>query len=244
MSTRYLVIALLACLSGPVHAAQAAAPQGLSAANTSRYLGGDRWEWTIFITGPDQLLRSVRAVEYTLHPTFPNPVQTRPRGNDPAKPFAFTATGWGVFTVGIKVTFANGQTKSLRHMLSFVAPPTCSDHVTLDERRFQSIPDARFKNDVYVYVGDIVDRWKKAPTSVTLFMAESGSWGRSGRLSEADFAARVARNPRWTLRAVDGRESIEFDYGGARYVLAVTGLRTMPLPDRIRVQVCDKQTGY
>jgi hypothetical protein len=243
MIARYLVIVLLACGGGWAYAAQSSS-QGLSAANTSRYLGGDQWEWTIFITGPDQLLKSVQSVEYTLHPTFPNPVQTRPRGNDPARQFPLTANGWGVFTVGIKVTFTNGRTQSLRHMLSFVAPPTCSEQVALDQRRFQSIPDARFKNDVYVYVGDIVDKWKKAPTNVVLFIADGGSWGKSGRLSESEFAARIANSPRWTLRATDGKESIEFDYGGAKYVLGITGLRTMPMPDRIRLQVCDKQTAF
>jgi hypothetical protein len=55
------------------------------------------------------------------------------------------------------VTFMNGETQNLYHMLKFVAPPSCSDEVTLDQRRYRLIPDARFKDDVYVYVGDIMD---------------------------------------------------------------------------------------
>lgn len=230
-------IALLALLAAPASGEQLL---GVSAANTSRYLGGERWEWTVFVTGPAVLLKTIQRVEYTLHPTFTNRVQTPDRGSDPARAFPLTSTGWGVFVVGIKVIFTNGETQNLHHMLKFVAPPTCSDEITLDQRRYQLIPDARFKNDVYVYIGDIADERKKTPTHVVLFTAEDGSWGRSGTLSETEFAGRLAKNPRWTLKTQAGNESIEFNYRGAAYVLGVTALQTMPLHDRIRVRVCDK----
>ncbi|MEO5739570.1 MAG: pYEATS domain-containing protein [Vicinamibacterales bacterium] len=230
-------IAVLAMLARPAYGEQLL---GVSAANTSRYLGGEQWEWTIFVTGPAQLLNTIQRVEYTLHPTFANRVQAPARGSDPAKAFPFTATGWGVFVVGIKVTLANGETQNLRHMLKFVATQKCSDQVTLHQRRYQLIPDPRFRNDVYVYVGDIADKWRKTPTHIVLFTAEDGSWGQSGSLSETEFAGRLAKNPRWTMKAQAGNESIEFNYRGAAYMLGVTDRQTMPLPDRIRVQVCDK----
>lgn len=230
-------IALVALLAAPAYGEQLL---GVSAANTSRYLGGERWEWTIFVTGPPQLVRTIQRVEYTLHPTFTNRVQAPDRGSDPSQAFPFTTSGWGVFVVGIKVTFTNGETQNLRHMLKFVAAPACSDEVTLDQRRYQLIPDARFKNDVYVYVGDIVDKRKDAPTRIVLFMAEDGSWGQTGKLDETAFAGRLAKNPRWILKTQAGHESIEFNYRGTAYVLGVTALPTMPLPDRVRVRVCDK----
>jgi hypothetical protein len=230
-------IALLALVAVPAYGEQLL---GVSATNTSRYLGGERWEWTIFVTGPAVLLKTVQRVEYTLHPTFPDRVQAPARGSDPAMAFPLTATGWGVFVVGVKVTFMNGETQNLYHMLKFVAPPSCSDEVTLDQRRYRLIPDARFKDDVYVYVGDIVDQWKKGPTQIVLFTAEDGSWGESGKISETELAARLGKKPRWTLKTQAGNESIEFNYRGASYVLGITELQTMPLPDRIRVRVCDK----
>jgi len=48
----------------------------VAVANTSTYAGSGRWNWTIFIDADAATLRQIKCVEYTLHPTFPNPVRT------------------------------------------------------------------------------------------------------------------------------------------------------------------------
>lgn len=93
--------------------------QEIEVLNTSRYLGDKRWEWTIFLQAPTQLLQDIRCVEYRLHPTFRNPVQNVCNPGDPKYPFGYTAVGWGVFEIPVKITFKNGRFRYLSHMLSF-----------------------------------------------------------------------------------------------------------------------------
>jgi transcription initiation factor IIF auxiliary subunit len=54
----------------------------------------------VFIVAEKAVLSGIKAVEYTLHPTFPNPVR-QGRGPD----FAITANGWGEFNSKVKITF-------------------------------------------------------------------------------------------------------------------------------------------
>ena len=75
----------------------------LSVANTSRSLGNGRWEWTVFINASPQVLRQIECVEYTLHPTFPRPVQRICAIGDSNKPFGLSATGWGSFQIRVRV---------------------------------------------------------------------------------------------------------------------------------------------
>lgn len=78
-----------------------------------------RWNWTVFLRGPDSALSQVKCVEYTLHPTFPNPVrEVCARGTGP-QAFALAATGWGTFEIGVRVFLKNGQVQQLKHQLRF-----------------------------------------------------------------------------------------------------------------------------
>jgi len=53
-------------------------------------------------------------VTFVLHPTFfPREVPVR------APPFQLKRRGWGVFEVGVLVTFHDGQVLKFRHSLSF-----------------------------------------------------------------------------------------------------------------------------
>ncbi len=97
--------------------------QEISAANTSKYLGGGRWEWTVYINAPQPVLQDIQSVEYTLHPTFPDPVRRVNGIGDPRHPFGLTTNGWGTFEIPIRVAMKDGSVRSLRHTLSFVAPP-------------------------------------------------------------------------------------------------------------------------
>lgn len=50
-------------------------PQIIRTANISHYIGNDRWDWTVFIQAPQEVLNTISYVEYTLHPTFPDPIR-------------------------------------------------------------------------------------------------------------------------------------------------------------------------
>ncbi len=96
--------------------------QEISAANVSRYVGDRQWEWTVFIEASPATLSRIRCVEYTLHPTFPNPVQRRCQLGDPRFPFGLSTRGWGTFEIAIRVLFSDGREQALKHMLVFAAP--------------------------------------------------------------------------------------------------------------------------
>jgi transcription initiation factor IIF auxiliary subunit len=100
-----------------------AVAQDISAANTSRYVGDRRWEWTVFVQASPETLKGINCVEYTLHPTFPDPVRRRCDLGDPRFPFALTTNGWGTFEIPIRVLFKDGRERTLKHMLSFAARP-------------------------------------------------------------------------------------------------------------------------
>lgn len=92
----------------------------ITAANVSSYMGNGLWDWTVFIAASDEVLSQIQYVEYTLHPSFSNPVQrVTTRGKEANKGFFFSANGWGTFQIPIKVVFKNGQARFLKHQLTF-----------------------------------------------------------------------------------------------------------------------------
>jgi len=101
----------------------AAAAQEINVANTSSYIGEGRWEWTVYIVAPPEAIDKIKCVEYTLHPTFLNPVRQVCQPGDTQHPFGLAANGWGTFVVSIRVFFVDGRTTELKHMLTFVERP-------------------------------------------------------------------------------------------------------------------------
>lgn len=97
----------------------ATATKDISVDNVAKTAGNNQWNWTIFLTGPRQDLDKVDSVEYTLHPTFPNPVRRVSALGDPDRAFGLSATGWGTFEVGVRVFMKDGQSKELKHRLKF-----------------------------------------------------------------------------------------------------------------------------
>lgn len=88
----------------------------LTAENSSKELEPNWWEWAIRIKGTPAALDRIRCVEYTLHPSFPNPVRTIcTRQNN----FELKATGWGTFAIPIKVLFKDQTLLQLTHELRF-----------------------------------------------------------------------------------------------------------------------------
>jgi hypothetical protein len=92
--------------------------------NSSSYSGNKRWDWTVYLTAPRQVLDRIKCVEYTLHPTFPDPIQVVcERGSDDNRAFPLSMNGWGEFEIGAKVTFSNGTSQTARHYLKLQQAP-------------------------------------------------------------------------------------------------------------------------
>src|SRR5260370_4622720 len=81
--------------------------------NTAKYSSG-RYTWTVFLLADESILKNVDYVEYTLHPSFPNPVQyVKERGTKCA--FPLTSSSWGEFEVKVKVAFKDGSETYLKY---------------------------------------------------------------------------------------------------------------------------------
>ena len=88
-------------------------------AQSFNYKDNDWWEWSVWIDGTDSELDEVSSVEYTLHPSFPNPVRTM---TDRASKFRLDTAGWGSFTVYAKATHRNGSQTLMEHELELRYP--------------------------------------------------------------------------------------------------------------------------
>ena len=117
------VLALLAAQSG-----SSSAQESISASNTSRYVGGGRWDWTVFLRASTTVLSQIQCVEYTLHPTFPNPIRRVCDRGKESQPFALSSSGWGVFTIPVRIFFRDGKEQRLEYRLTF-APLAMAAHV-------------------------------------------------------------------------------------------------------------------
>ncbi len=88
--------------------------------NTSTRVKEDWWKWTVFIVGDDSTLNEIKWVEYTLHPSFPDPThKVSTKGPDSGKGFFFSATGWGTFIIKVKIMFNDGDVREFKHQLRF-----------------------------------------------------------------------------------------------------------------------------
>jgi transcription initiation factor IIF auxiliary subunit len=83
------------------------------------YEGNDWWKWAVWIEGRDDTLNRIDFVEWTLHPTFPNPVR---KIRDRASQFRLETGGWGGFHIGVRVQLKDGQQVKLSHALKLHYP--------------------------------------------------------------------------------------------------------------------------
>jgi transcription initiation factor IIF auxiliary subunit len=96
--------------------------QAAEIANVARQVREGQWEWTAYVVAPPGELERVRCVVYTLHPTFPNPVQRICHTSDAKYPFGLTAKGWGVFNLLTRIEFTDGSSKDVVHYVNFSNP--------------------------------------------------------------------------------------------------------------------------
>lgn len=85
-----------------------------------RYLGNERWSWSVWLDATPQELDQVRMVTWILHPTFsPSRIPVRDR----SKSFRLDAGGWGTFLLHAELRI-KGQKDPLKlsHMLKLSTP--------------------------------------------------------------------------------------------------------------------------
>ena len=58
------------------------------------------------------MLQQVKSVQYTLHPTFTNPVVWGTGNN-----FSYSAVGWGEFNIVATIYYKNGKSVVINHWL-------------------------------------------------------------------------------------------------------------------------------
>jgi transcription initiation factor IIF auxiliary subunit len=83
-----------------LNAALLASAQNVTIDNTAKYAGNGRYSWTVFVKGDAKSLAQIGSVQYTLHPTFQNPVVFGKGAN-----FSYSAVGWGEFNIVAKISY-------------------------------------------------------------------------------------------------------------------------------------------
>lgn len=124
-----------------------AGTQQLQLQNTAKYVGGGRYDWTIFVMGDSSVLDRIRYVEYSLHPSFPNPVrQIYSRNTN----FALKSNGWGEFLIRASIVFRDGTIKYLQRRLRLKdsLPSTPSKTEAKPSRKYDLIKTANTSRPV------------------------------------------------------------------------------------------------
>ena len=82
-------------------------------------MGGNRWDWTVFIDPRSNDLNRIKCVEYTLHHTFPDPVRIVCSKGNVDRPFALSSNGWGTFLIRVRALYKDGSVRVFGHQLHF-----------------------------------------------------------------------------------------------------------------------------
>ena len=72
----------------------------------SRYKGNERWNWSVWLEGPDRELDRIKCVDYLLHPTFLEPVR---QISDRRSKFRLNSSGWGEFMIYLNIKHKDGR---------------------------------------------------------------------------------------------------------------------------------------
>jgi transcription initiation factor IIF auxiliary subunit len=86
---------------------------------SEKYKGDDWWKWAVWVEGGDETLDQIDFVEWTLHPTFPNPIR---KTHDRVHKFRIKTGGWGVFQIRALVQMKDGSQIRLKHYLKLSYP--------------------------------------------------------------------------------------------------------------------------
>ncbi len=116
--------------------------------------GTDWFEWCVFIADEKKILEQIESVEYTLHPTFPNPVR---RVKEREHRFALFSSGWGGFEIGLEIEWKDGAHTSTTHFLTLADPswPKKASPNSFKSAETEKVYRALFSDEF---------RWRKAST--------------------------------------------------------------------------------
>jgi transcription initiation factor IIF auxiliary subunit len=94
-------------------------PQEFTIQQWEKYEGDDWWKWAVWIEGRDEALDLIDFVEWTLHPSFSNPIRKIYKRKSK---FRLETGGWGVFQIVARVQMKDGVQTKLRHYLKLHYP--------------------------------------------------------------------------------------------------------------------------
>jgi len=170
-----------------------------------------RWDWSVWIDGPDTELDQVESVKWVLDPTFPEPiVRVRQRQSK----FRLDNSGLGEFEINAHVTAKDGRRRHLKHRLRLpeaddesIEPTSARRHAVFISA---SVADAEWEEAVHEALtrrgfdvlttnelpaglpadAAISSTLDEATAVVCIFSDESGPWtGREvGKAVEKDIA--------------------------------------------------------
>jgi hypothetical protein len=83
------------------------------------YKGNDWWQWSVWIEGDDRELDQLEYVVYTLHPSFPQPIQ---KISNRSTKFRLSASGWGSFMIFIEIKYKDQRIEKTEHWLKLEYP--------------------------------------------------------------------------------------------------------------------------
>lgn len=83
------------------------------------YKGNDWWDWSVWIEGDDKELDQIEYVVYTLHPSFPQPIQ---KIIGRYTNFRLSASGWGGFMIFIEIKYKDQHVEKTSHWLTLSYP--------------------------------------------------------------------------------------------------------------------------
>jgi len=137
-----------------------------------------RWDWSVWIDGPDVELDQVESVRWVLDPTFREPIV---RVEQRQSKFRLDSSGLGEFEINARVTAKDGRQQHLKHWLRFISASVAdaeweeAAHEALARRGF----DVLTTNDLPAgltadaAISSTVD---EATTVVCIFSDESAPW--------------------------------------------------------------------
>lgn len=127
--------------------------------NYSMFVGkkydDDYYDWCVFCDDKPEKVNTIKQVEYTLHPSFPNPIRTV---DDKKSRFALYSSGWGIFRIRIQILFKDNSTKDQTYHLQFFLEDNWPRKAAPES--FDS-PEA---SSVYNSLLDEKSRWRKLET--------------------------------------------------------------------------------
>ena len=140
-----------------------AQPMTLRLMNDSEPINDSRWRWSVWVEGPASELDRVKAVRYTLHPTFPDPVRIV---TDRSSKFRLESSGWGEFSIMAQLTLTDDRVESLERWIRLQGREEEPDDVSrrrprvflsgsgIDRRFLSLIREDLHKQDVDVITPD------------------------------------------------------------------------------------------